>query len=300
MIMRSPVRDTILHLRPRSWPIVFAHFSGGAIIALAHHPEPDWREVLQVLVCGIVWTVLLNGGTLALNSAFDKDENGSDIGYLDNAPPPPRGLSKTAMNLMVVGLMIALALPWGFLWTYTLCMVLSLLYSVPPLRLKSVPGADLAINMAGYGALNFMAGAAAPGELFVHDNLGPAIALLALNFAFLFGAFYPMTQIYQMADDAAKGDRTIAVRLGASNVLALSIAAIVMSGIFQVIAAWIMKMNLWGVTALMVGSGAWIIFTIDWLRRSEGYPSQRGMYRALKLWAVSDIIVIIAFAYGTR
>jgi 1,4-dihydroxy-2-naphthoate octaprenyltransferase len=107
-----------------------------------------------------------------------------------------------------------------------------------------------------------------------------------------------MTQIYQIPQDEAKGDRTLVVRFGARRALAFSIGAIVASGICQFIAAWMVDMKAWGVTALVFSSGAWMVFTIDWLRRSEGYPTQKGMYRALKLWGISDLIVIATFAWG--
>lgn len=305
------IRDTILHLRPRSWPIVFAHYAGGAAIALAHDMRASGGDYLAALAGGAIWTICLNGGTLALNSSFDQDE-GQDIGYLDNPPPVPRNLGLFSMGLMAAGIALSLALApvvgLGFFYAYLAAYVLSILYSVPPLRLKAVAGADLLINMVGYGALTFAAGALAsgigstrpPGEPGFDPGTGAAIAWLAVGFGFLFGAFYPMTQIYQMPSDAAKGDRTLAVRLGARRALAFSIALIVLCGISQGIAAYQAGLKLWGWVGVIGASGAWIIFTIDWLRRTEGYPSQRGMYRALRLWAVSDVIVILAFAFGTR
>ncbi len=296
--MPSTFRDTFLHLRPRSWPIVFAHYSGGAAIAMAHATEVTWVMILQYLAGGALWAVFLNGGTLAVNSAFDEDEAGADIGYLDNPPPTPPHLARTSINLMVLGLAGAFILPWGYFWSYALCFMLSLVYSVPPLRLKAVPGADLAINMAGYGAFNFAAGALAPGTGLEYPGLFAAIVWLAFAFAFLFGAFYPMTQIYQMPEDMAKGDRTLAVRFGARRVLAFSIGLVAASGFCQAMAAWSIDMRMWGYIALLFSSGAWIVFTIDWLRRSEGYQSQKGMYRALKLWGISDIVVILTFAFA--
>jgi len=254
--------------------------------------------LLRLLAGGAIWAVFLNGGTLALNTAFDQDEEGEDIGYLDNPPPTPPDLAHFATNWMVLGLAAAFALPWGYFWIYTTCFLLSLLYSVPPVRLKARPGADMVINMSGYGAFNFAAGAMAPGTGLEREGLLGAIAWLAVSFAFLFGAFYPMTQIYQIPQDMAKGDRTLVVRFGARRALAMSIAFVVASGFCQMMGAYLLRMSFWGVTALVIASGAWIAFTIDWLRRTEGYPSQKGMYRALKLWAISDIVVIAAFAWG--
>jgi 4-hydroxybenzoate polyprenyltransferase len=150
--MASAIRDTFLHMRPRSWPIVFAHFMGGSVIAIAQadHPTPGmfWR----MLAGAVIWSVFLNGGTLALNTAYDRDEEGADIGYLENPPPRPPDLAHFATNLMILGLAAAFALPWGFFWIYATSLLLSMLYSIPPVRLKALPGPDLLVNMIGYGA----------------------------------------------------------------------------------------------------------------------------------------------------
>ena len=62
------------------------------------------------LLGGIVlWVVCLNGGTLALNSAFDRDEG--DVAYLKRPPPPPRHLAAFSLGLMGAGQLLALAPP---------------------------------------------------------------------------------------------------------------------------------------------------------------------------------------------
>lgn len=42
------------------------------------------------MIAAVAWAVLGNGGTLAINSVFDRD--GGDIGYLDDPPPVPAAL----------------------------------------------------------------------------------------------------------------------------------------------------------------------------------------------------------------
>src|SRR5690606_15305030 len=99
----------------------------------------------------------LNGGTLAINSAFDRDEG--DIGYLDAPPPVPRHLLAFGMALMALGQLAAIvALPRSFAAVYGACFVMSVLYSVPPFRWKAVAGLDLVINALGFGALTAYAG----------------------------------------------------------------------------------------------------------------------------------------------
>ena len=144
----------LLHTRPRSWPIVAAHLAAGYLcsVAATNGIISWWR--LAAAAGG--WAVLLNGGTLALNSAFDKDTG--PIGYLDKPPPVPHRLGLFGIVLIALGLLLATFISADYLAAYAICMVMSVLYSCPPARLKSVPFADLAINCGGYGALTFYGG----------------------------------------------------------------------------------------------------------------------------------------------
>lgn len=88
------------------------------------------------------------------------------------------------------------------------CLVLAWAYSVPPVRLKSRPGADVALNAAGIGALSGMAGwsLAAPltGFPFVLLPQGLLVAT----------AVYVPTTLVDLEPDRAAGERTIATVLG--------------------------------------------------------------------------------------
>lgn len=289
-------RDTILHLRPRSFPIVFTHYLCGALALY-----PQWKTApssiwFHLLLGGVLWTVFLNGGTLAINSAFDRDEG--DIGYLDNPPPIPRGLAVLSTLLMGSGLLLAWWLmPRLFTYAYLASFAMSVVYSVPPLRLKAVAGADLAINMVGYGALTFAAGGLAAD---VHAGVAlKVLLLLASSFAFLFAAFYPMTQIYQIPEDRARGDRTLAIMFGARNSLLFAMASILLFGTCQVVAATMVHAGI-ATAALVMVASLWLGFTTDWIRRLDRYPHQKGMYRALKLWAVADIATVVVFLLASR
>ena len=75
----------VLHLRPRAWGIVTAHMSVGFL--LANGLDFSGGRLGRWALAALAWGVLGNGGTLALNSVFDRDEG--DIGYLDDPPPVP-------------------------------------------------------------------------------------------------------------------------------------------------------------------------------------------------------------------
>ncbi|HEX5437535.1 MAG TPA: UbiA family prenyltransferase [Gemmatimonadaceae bacterium] len=282
----------ILHLRPREWPIMAVHTALGFFLARSGGAPPRGATPGALAVALIAWVVCLNGGTLALNSAFDRDDG--DIGYLDAPPPPPQHLALWGIALMAVGQGIALLLPREFAIAYVICVVLSLLYSAPPVRLKSVGGADWIINMVGFGALTPYAGWAATGR-----PLTSAAGWTFVAFALLFAALYPLTQLYQLDEDLRRGDRTLAVVLGMRRSLGLALGAAAAAFLCFARAARLYGAGARGWLALALAAAAWSVVLVPWLvrcRRMSGGEHKRGMYAALIAWAITDgAILAVAF-----
>ena len=286
--------DYLLHLRPAEWPIMAAHTALGYLLAVGVRGSTGER-LGDGLLGLLLWVACLNGGTLALNSAFDRDEG--DIAYLRNPPPPPRRLAAFSLGLMSLGQVVALALPPLFGALYALCFVLSVLYSVPPCRLKAVAGADWLINMAGFGTLTPLAGWATTGR-----PVDAVAWIVLLAFCPLFAALYPLTQLYQAEEDARRGDRTLALMLGARRSLDVALAA---TAAAFALFAWAAARSAWlgagagwrwGLLALALLS--WAAVLVPWRLNAERLPPeahQRGMYFALGAWAVTDLAVLIVW-----
>lgn len=288
--------------RPRQWPILSAQFAVG--VALALPPGTAAAESLGILVpwpllAGwLAWVVLLNGGTLAYNSAWDRDTEA--VAYLRRPPPPPRWLATASLLAMAAGVLLGFAAVGTRFGLVTgACLALSVAYSHPRPRWKGRPGLDLLTNMLGYGA-----GTTAAGLLTGQAALPPAVpgpglpaAVLCAAFAFLFGSFYPLTQIYQIAADRARGDRTLSTRLGAGRALSLALGL----GLGALVA----------MQAALAGGGRgqarglpaialflWLVHLWRWRARVETMDSaahELGMYRALALWALVDVTLVMAW-----
>ena len=287
--------DYLLHLRPAEWPILAGHTALGYILAVGITGIRAGAHLSEALLGIALWVVCLNGGTLALNSAFDRDEG--DIAYLRRPPPPPRGLAVASLGLMLAGQGAAVLLPPAYQVAYATCVVLSVLYSVPPMRLKAVAGADWIINMVGFGTLTPYAGWAATGV-----PLDPARGLALIAFCPLFAALYPLTQIYQLEEDTRRGDRTLATVLGVSGSLDAATAALVVAfALFAgagVAAGWGLGLRAWHWPVLVLALTSWLAVLLPWRRdagRLDAPDHQRGMYRALAAWAVTDLAVLVAF-----
>jgi 1,4-dihydroxy-2-naphthoate octaprenyltransferase len=227
----------------------------------------------------------MNGGTLAINSAFDKDEG--DIGYLKAPPKPPEHLLAFSSVLLGSSAILGFLLPLPFAFINLACVVMSVLYSVPPPRLKARAGWDLLINCVGFGLLTPLAGWALTGRSFSR-----AILLVSIGFAFLFATLYPMTQIYQVAEDSRRGDHTLTIRLGVGRSLALALLAGLIAHAFFL--AGVLAMGR-APLCLLPSLVAWLAVLIPWMRGWRTWTDSRhesGMYWGLGAWAVTDLSLL--------
>ncbi len=271
----------LLHLRPLEWPIMTAHFLLGTLLAAG------WGLRAQPALLGwLVFVALMNGGTLAINSAYDQDEG--DIGYLKAPPKPPEHLAVFSSVLLGASSILGFLLPLPFALINLACVVMSLLYSVPPVRLKARAGWDLLINCLGFGLLTPLAGWAVTGRPFSR-----AVLLATLGFGFLFATLYPMTQIYQVAEDSRRGDRTLVIQVGVGRSLALALLA---AGLAHAcFGAGVLAL---GRSPLPLGLSlfAWMALLLPWLRGWRTWTDHQheaGMYWGLAAWAVTDLSILV-------
>jgi 4-hydroxybenzoate polyprenyltransferase len=275
------VMPYLLHLRPLEWPIMSAHFLLGSLLAVG------WGLRARPSALGwFVFVALMNGGTLAINSAFDQDEG--DIGYLKAPPKPPEHLAAFSSVLLGASAILGFLLPLPFALINLACVIMSVLYSVPPPRLKARAGWDLLINCVGFGLLTPLAGWALTGLPF-----NRAILLSTLGFAFLFATLYPMTQIYQVAEDSRRGDRTLVIQLGVGRSLKLALGAVLIAhGCFLAGMLALGRTPLY----LSLSLAAWLAVLIPWLRGWRTWTDrqqERGMYLGLGAWAITDLSLLV-------
>ncbi|MBE0566819.1 MAG: UbiA family prenyltransferase, partial [Krumholzibacteria bacterium] len=280
---------------PRQWPILTAQLLVGVLLA-----QPDRAQLAAlgapaalgtVALAWVAWVVLLNGGTLAYNSAWDRDTG--PVAFLARPPRPPAWLAEAALGTMAAGAVLGAAtVGTRFGHVTAACVALSVMYSHPAPRLKARPGLDLAVNMAGYGAGTTLAGLLA-GRAATGQAPGADDPWLVGGFALLFGSLYPLTQIYQAADDAARGDRTLTTALGVRPVLALALVLGLLA------AGALLRTAPAGTASALVGGACvlWLAHLAQWLARAGGMDAaghERGMYVALALWAGVDAALVAA------
>jgi 1,4-dihydroxy-2-naphthoate octaprenyltransferase len=117
-----------------------------------------------------------------------------------------------------------------------------------------------------------------------------------LAFCPLFAGLYPLTQLYQFDEDRRRGDRTLALILGMRTSLIVAIASVLLAFGLLGWAAAVLRTSSW---LLAVPLACWLAVLLPWFARHAAWTPaehQRGMYRALTAWAVTDIVVLVVFA----
>jgi len=222
----------VLHLRPHWQVMLMPLFLWGFVLAGGEEAVHliDARFWLVFLVVHI----LFYGGSTALNSYYDKDEG--PVGGLWNPPKVTRQLWYFAVGLQVLGLVIMffVSLP---LFLLSLVMgAVSTAYSHPVTRLKARPWASLLMVSIFQGM-----GGTTAGWLFVYDDWSSLLALKPLagllSAALVITGFYPLTQVYQRAEDRRQGVISFAVYAG-ERTFALAIACLLAGAVVMGALCW--------------------------------------------------------------
>jgi 1,4-dihydroxy-2-naphthoate octaprenyltransferase len=134
-----------------------------------------------------------------------------------------------AIVWQAIGLALALTINLPFAIIYLAMFGLSVAYSHPRVRWKGHPLKALATIALGQGILPFLAGwAAARGEVQSAANEQALVGALAATM--LIVGIYPLTQIYQVEEDARRGDFTVARALGVSGSFRFASICILLGG----------------------------------------------------------------------
>lgn len=300
MTRPAPLVAALRLTRPAQWPILTAQLMismllAAPVVGAAWSPWLAGLSGVTLAAAWLGWVVLLNGGTLAFNSAYDRDTG--PVAYLAQPPEPPTGLAQAALAGMACGALLTTFLVGPFFGALTFfCLVLSVLYSHPRTRWKSVPGLDLLVNMVGYGAGTTLAGILAiKGEL-------PSTSgwWFTAGFGLLFGSFYPLTQIYQTTADRARGDRTLTTALGIRPSLGLALVLAAGAGTALLLGCHTDARSSWAGWLILV-MVLWSGHLVWWWVRAKRWDDarhERAMYHALGLWAIVDAAVAVVWLHG--
>ena len=186
---------------------------------------------LEFLTQFITLHVFLYGGVFALNDYYDRDEQGP-IGGLEN-PPLVKGhsLFYLAWLWKLIGLYLSVIYSSSvhFVLSYVVCILMSVAYSHPKIRLKGNAFWSTLVAVLLQGFLIYYS-----GTVLSNSNVFELSPL-----KFWMGAFviilltlgsYPLTQVYQIEQDNRQGDRTLAIYLGVEKTFQFACFCLLISG----------------------------------------------------------------------
>ncbi len=198
-----PSRETFILLRfPFSFFLAPAFFFGlGAVTSPAFFP------------CALLFVILhlcLYTASNSFNSYYDRDTG--PIGGVEHPPMPTRELLHWSLGLDALGIALGFILsPWLALACF-LYGVGSKLYSWDKTRWKRYAVASWIFVGLAQGLFVYVLTAWVGGGRLPTAERGFWLGAGAIS-VFLLAA-YPLTQVYQHKEDAARGDRTMSMLLG--------------------------------------------------------------------------------------
>ncbi len=278
--LRRELWNFFLHLR---WHYQLTVGSGAYLLGGLYQTELDLRSF--VVQFANVHLLLLGGATV-YNSFCDRDEG--PIGGLRH-PPPLAGWTRAASwGVQLVGLLVAFLAGLAFVAVYLLAMVLFWLYSAPWSRWKGHPHKSLFVIGVGNGLALFLlgylaAGGRAPRLEILAAGAGVALVLLSL---------YPASQVFQLAEDARRGDRTFARRYGLVGIRRFFVPCYA-AGVL-LIAATLAPQDGWMGAGMLLTATVASAFIWRVLTRLQGVPSDYASVMRLKYVTSGLFVAFIA------
>lgn len=200
-----PLVAFLVHLRLHYQVFVL---SGGYLLGGLYARRPALEPfIIQFFVVH----VLLNGGVTAYNSFWDDDDG--PIGGVEHPPKMAPWMHHAAIVVQLAGLPFAWRAGAVFTGLYVATMALSVAYSRKGPRWKGHPILSLVAVGIGTGTNTFWMGALAAGRA-----MDVELAVAGAGVALLLLSLYPVSQVFQIEEDASNGDRTFAVAYGLSGV----------------------------------------------------------------------------------
>jgi 1,4-dihydroxy-2-naphthoate octaprenyltransferase len=273
----AAARTLIIHLRLHFQILLAPIFLWGFFLA-------GGRPNLTFWIAFVAFHLCLYGGTTAFNSYYDRDEG--PVGGLEKPPPVVSALLPFSLILQGIGAVLAALVNLPFLVIYLIIFGMGAAYSHPRTRWKAHPLGGLATVALGQGVLASLGGwVVANPDLAAIDPLH-WIGLIAAS-AITVG-FYPLTQIYQIDEDLARGDLTFAAWVGPRGsfiyaILVLSVAAL---ALLFVILRLLGPLNA-GIVALFYGG--LLVFIVHWALTYDPAQIIRNFRRVMRIYMLTSL-----------
>ncbi|RYY53072.1 MAG: prenyltransferase [Chitinophagaceae bacterium] len=253
--------------------------------ALSEAPGP---VLVNAVLVFFILHLLVYPASNGYNSYMDRDTG--PIGGLEKPPPPSTQLYHVTIVLDLLAILLAFLVHPLFGCLMPLYIGASKAYSYRRIRLKQYPVTGYLLVIAVQGAFTFWLvwfGVASNPSYVL-----PWLPMLAC--AFLIGGFYPLTQVYQHAQDRQDGVTTISFLLGYRGtfifcaimyIIAWTILAFHFSGQGKMTSLWIFTLFLIPV----------VVRFFAWLGKVWKDPSAASFRNTMQMTWTASLATNLAF-----
>jgi 4-hydroxybenzoate polyprenyltransferase len=257
-------------------------------LSQAEHVDPATAAWSFVIIHFLVYPAS-NG----YNSYVDRDE--SSIGGLEKPPLPTRELFYITVTLDIAAVIVAALLVNPL---FALCILLyvsaSRAYSSRVIRLKKYPLAGFFTVVFFQGAFTYYMTHAGITATAMHLDAAGMFILLATSLQ-IAGA-YPLTQIYQHAQDREAGDITLSLLLGIRGTFLFTALMFIACNVF-----YYLYFDLRNVMKLFIYLQIFflpvIAYFLWWLRRAFRDPSEASFKNAMGMNLVASACSASCFLF---
>lgn len=204
--------NLIVHLRLHFQLLLAPIFLWGYFLTGATPQRDFWTGF-------IAFHIFLYSGMTAFNSYYDRDRG--PVGGLSKPPPVTQALLPFSIVIQILGAVLAAQVNLIFLVIYLIIFLMGVAYSHPRIRLKKRPIVGLVTVGIGQGVLASLGGWVCGQPDLAGFGFLDWIGILAVTLVTI--GFYPITQIYQIDEDASRGDLTFAAWAGPRKSFAFGI-----------------------------------------------------------------------------
>lgn len=216
-----------------------------------------WRAVGVFLVLHLLAYPASNG----YNSYYDRDE-----GSIGGLKAPPR-VTPELLHLVWLfdGLALAgaLLISLSFAGLLAVYMLVSKAYSYEGIRLKKYPLLSTLVVVVFQGGFTFLMAQVGVGANAITLAEKTNLLLTLVSSLFLCGS-YPLTQVYQHAEDARRGDNTLSLQLGIRGTFVFAAMGLLTGAAVLILAYWL-RQEPWSIMVFLLATGPVVALFSRWV-----------------------------------
>ncbi len=208
----------------------------------------------------IILHLLVYPASNGYNSYFDKDTG--SIGGLKTPPPVNPALWILVISFDIAAVVAGCMINWYFGLMIFMYLMVSKAYSYDKIRLKKYPIISTIVVTLFQGFFTSLSIQIGLGFPFSTVLGAENMAFASVGTLFLMGS-YPMTQIYQHQEDAARGDKTLSLLLGLKGTFIFAgIAFLAATGLLSYL--YVYQQRTMALLAYFIGTVPILLFFSYW------------------------------------